>query len=329
MISMDVTPGWPTWSAFGKRERIMRERSRFRCHSAMTLIELLVVIAIIAILIGLLVPAVQKIREAASRTQCANNEKQLILAVHSFADSNNGRLPPSNFYQIVNQQTGKAAEGSGFYAMLPFYEQGNVFNQYTQNIAQPGYLGTQFTPLAIHVCPSDPTAFSGVGSVAPNYATGNYALNLALFGGGGTFNVKGAYPPYKIGTIPDGTSNTIGMVEASGCFPGYPAFDPVSGTSESYMTWDWPAYPNTFGPYWPNPDQLPGQANYKGLFALPQIGVNPMQADPNLSQCYHQVMNVALMDGSVRTVSTALSQQTWTSALNPADGQVLGNDWQQ
>ena len=58
---------------------------------------------------------------------------------------------------------------------------------------------------------------------------------------------------------------------------------------------------------------------------MPQIGVSPMLADPNLSQCYHAVMNVALMDGSVRKISAALSQQTWTNALNPSDGQVLGD----
>jgi prepilin-type N-terminal cleavage/methylation domain-containing protein len=294
---------------------------------AFTLIELLVVIAIIAILIGLLLPAVQRIRESANRIQCANNEKQLILAIHLYADSNDGRLPPANFYQVVNPMTGNAAEGSAFYAMLPFYEQATVFRAFTQDIPNPGYLSTESTPLAIHVCPSDPTTHGGIGSAAPNYATGNYALNLALLGANGTFNIKGAYSPYLIGGIPNGTSNTIGIVEASGCFPGYPAVDPQTGTLESYMTWMWPAYPNSFGPYWPNPDELPGQVNYSGLFPLPQIAINPIQANPNLSQCYHAAMNVALMDGSVRNISPALSQQTWTTALNPAVPAALGADW--
>jgi prepilin-type N-terminal cleavage/methylation domain-containing protein len=294
---------------------------------AFTLIELLVVIAIIAVLIGLLLPAVQVVREAANLAHCANNEKQLMLAVHAYADSHKGRLPPANFYRVVNPQTGKAAEGSAFYAMLPYYEQGNVFNACTQDIPRPGYLTAQVIPLAIHVCPTDPTTNGGIGSTPPNYATGNYALNLALFGANGTFNVKGAYPPYKIGNIPDGSSNTIGIVEASGCFPGFPDVNPQTGTLESYMTWHWPAYPNQFGPYWPNPDELPGQVNYSGLFALPQINVSPTSADPNLSQSYHAVMNVALMDGSVRSISAALSQRTWTNALNPTDGQTLGPDW--
>jgi hypothetical protein len=270
---------------------------------------------------------VQKVREAASIIQCVNNEKQLMLAIHAYADANNTRLPPVNFCQVVNATTGNAAQGSAFYALLPYYDQGNLFSAFTQDIPKAGYLGAQFTPLAIHVCHSDPTTSNGIGTVAPNYATGNYALNLALFGAGGTFNIQGAAPPYLIGNIPDGASNTIGIMEASGCFPGFPAIDPQTGTSESYMTWHWPAYPNSFGPYWPNPDELPGQPSYTGLFPLPQINVGVMQANPNLAQCYHVVMNVALMDGSVRNISATLSQQTWTNALNPADGQMLGGDW--
>jgi len=298
-------------------------------RAAFTLIELLVVIAIIAILIGLLLPAVQKVREAAARTQCANNEKQLILAIHNYTDINKGRLPPANFYLIVNPNTKNAAEGSAFFAVLTYCEQDNLFRAWTQDLPNAGYLGAQYVPInPLHVCPSDPTTLNGIATLDGKTATGNYALNLAVFGAGGTFNIKGRTSPYTITSIPDGSSNTIAMVEASGCFPGYPGVDPQSGTSENFMTWSYPAYPNTMGPYWPNPDELPGQASYTGLFPLPQLGTTPMQADPNLSQSYHSAnMNVALMDGSVRSITTGVSQQSWTNALNPVDGQPLGPDW--
>src|SRR5208283_4440651 len=154
----------------------MKPTFNFQRKRAFTLVELLVVIAIIAVLIGLLLPAIQKVREAASVIQCANNEKQLILAIHAYADANSV-LPPANFYQIVNQTTGNAAQGSVFYALLPYYDQGNLFNEYTQDIAKPGYLGAEFSPLSVHWCRSDPTVIKGIGTVAPNYATGNYALN--------------------------------------------------------------------------------------------------------------------------------------------------------
>ena len=119
--------------------------------------------------------------------------------------------------------------GQRLLRLLPYYEQGNLFNQYTQDIPNPGYLTAEWVPLTIHVCPSDPTTNNGIGSVAPNYATGNYALNLALWGANGTLTSRRLPLLTRSATIPDGSSNTIGIVEASGCFPGYPAVDPQTG----------------------------------------------------------------------------------------------------
>ena len=292
-----------------------------------TLIEVLVVISIIGVLMALLLPAVQAARESARLAQCANNMKQLMLSAHNFAASYDSKLPPANFYQIVNPQTGNAAEGSAFYGLLPYYDEASVFTAYTQDRPDAGYLGSQFVAIApLHVCPSDTTNVNGIAIVGGRIATSNYAMNLEVVGAGGTFNVKGASSPFRIGGIPDGTSSTIGLFETSASFPGFATVNPQTGTTENLMAWAYPAYPNTFGPYWPNPDELRGQPNYIGGYPMPQIGVMPMQADPNLCQCYHRAMNIALVDGSVRKISPNVNQGIWSRAIDPADGGVQG-DW--
>jgi type II secretory pathway pseudopilin PulG len=299
-----------------------------------------VVIAIIAILIGLLVPAVQKVREAAARIQCQNNFKQIILAVHSYASTNRDRLPPVNFYQVVNQAKGTAAQGSAHYAILPYIEQGPLFNQYTQDIPKPGYLGALFVPVTLFSCPSDPTQNGGLavgGSQDGKWALSCYSYNLVLFGG--TYQavntvVGRSATSYKIGNIPDGSSNTLGLGEQTGGYPGSFSSNNQYNASETYNTWAWPATPlttgGTYGPYSPDPAYLPGGALYGANFPLPQCGVDPQLSDPAAFQSVHPgIINIALMDGSVRTVSSGISQRSWNAALLPADGGVFDSTWDQ
>ncbi len=313
-----------------------KRRRASTCHCGplgFTLIELLVVIAIIGLLVGLLLPAVQAAREAARRTTCVSNSKQLALAVQMFASANYGCLPPCNFYRVVNGQPLNAAQGSAFYAMLPFYEEEALFSSYTQNRPDAGYLGAQLVPLPVQTCPSDPTQIGGLATMDGKTATGNYTINTVLFGANGTWGLQGQSSPYKFGKIPDGTSKTICLTECGGCFPAYPSVDPQSGTLENWMSWPYPCYTNTLGCYWPNPDELPGQPNFipysaTSGYPLPQIGTTPLSANPNLCQSYHPgAMNIAMMDGSVRQINDDISQSNWNFALDPADSQLFDASW--
>jgi prepilin-type N-terminal cleavage/methylation domain-containing protein/prepilin-type processing-associated H-X9-DG protein len=327
-----------------------------RRRSAFTLVELLVVIAIIAILVGLLLPAVQRVREAANRTQCVNNHKQILLAVHNYADTH-GRLLPPNYYKVLDAAVDPpiVAEGSEHYAILPFLEGQNLQNTCNnpaipavpQNFVPPGvamgngpgFLAAQYGALKVVVCPSDPTCLQGIaggGALAGQIATNNVSYNLVLFGAGNVFDAlhKGKSSPYKISNIPDGASNTIATVEQSGYYPGQNGgIDPQSNTVEYYTSWPYPAYPNTFGPHYPNPDEMPGQPNFVPYssttgYRMPQIGVTPLAADPNTCQRYHPgAMNVGMADGSVRQVGPSVSQLAWNYLIDPADGQALDNSW--
>src|SRR5260370_19613008 len=129
----------------------------FSRRSGFTLIELLVVIAIIAILIALLVPAVQKVREAASRLQCKNNLKQIGLALHNYHGTNKS-LPPGFRSKAASVDGDSLGPGWGWGAyLLPYLEQENVFRQidFTKDIAAPANAQARLTSLAVFLCPSD------------------------------------------------------------------------------------------------------------------------------------------------------------------------------
>jgi prepilin-type N-terminal cleavage/methylation domain-containing protein len=286
-----------------------------------TLIELLVVIAIIAILIGLLLPAVQKVREAAARAQCENNLKQLGIATHDCNDTF-GRLPPTmnwfgNFQWASTQNMGY---GPTHYHLLPFLEQQQLYNVGLSNYYSTGGVtyyeyfpwgnnqggpSIQAMPLKVFACPSDPT-----------YTTSNWGGYTTYVANFEVFNWGGARIP---ATFSDGTSNTIIFAERlSQC--------------QGYNTWWW---------YYGFDQNTPMFGYYAGrdTTVAPATPSNnpapPWRQAANASQCTYDRpasahtgnMQVGMGDGSVRGVSQAVSATTFWAATTPQGGEVLGSDW--
>ncbi|MBY0398176.1 MAG: DUF1559 domain-containing protein [Thermoleophilia bacterium] len=324
-----------------------------RTRRGFTLIELMVVIAIIAVLIGLLLPAVQSAREAARRIRCTNNLKQIGLALHNYHDVNNV-LPMQGTFRVGSTFTGYSAQAR----ILPYVEQGNLYNAVNFDVgfaAQPEICRMR---VAVYRCPSDPIDRTRPDAGVDFYPT-NYGVSIGTWvaydqetgqGGDGAFGVN---QRYDFAAMADGLSQTLGVAEAKSFAPalldgGRPSapftpapstpaevvayggtFDPdychtqwVSGrTLQSALTTTFP--PNTaitfvdggrsFDVNWTNARFGPG---------TPRMGYRVVTA-----RSYHPGgVNALMLDGSVRFVKGTIAQATWRALGTRAGGEVVSGD---
>jgi prepilin-type N-terminal cleavage/methylation domain-containing protein len=314
--------------------------------SAFTLIELLVVIAIIAILIGLLLPAVQKVREAAARTSCSNNLHQLGIATALFADAQ--KTVPPLAGPSGNSTTAASNTTAGtifqpynytmFIFLLPYIEQNAVYSIATNALAATqsssptanNYANVNTYTIKTYLCPSDISSPGGQfqGAAAYNTCTvSNYAGNDLVFGG----PLQGTTYPLKKrsleNTSVNGLSNTVFFAEVYGTCG-------VTGSTPGGSLW---AVADTG--YQPGFNLGSGKSG--GLVSgsspfVSQQSVPLPQAKPvwNTACVYTNVqgihtggIEVAMGDGSARFVSQFVSQSSWYAAVDALDGGIVQDDF--
>ena len=294
-------------------------------RSAFTLMELLVVIAILVVLIGLLLPAIQKVREAAARISSMNNLKQMGLATQNFADAHGGRLP--SLSGGANEVGSNGTGASLCIAVMPYLDQGAYYNAY---LASGLTFGSSNFTVKTFLSPADPTVHGG------SPGSTSYAANAQVF----------APDPRLPQTFSDGASNTIAFAEhyANNC--GNASFywslevelplyngnmlhratfadgGPVVWNTTTYDSW------NTLQDVYPagggNPPTTVGSVPGLTFQVAPRVA----DCDPRVAQTPHwSGMLAALGDGSVRTLSPGMAPTTYWAAVTPAGGEVLGNDW--
>ena len=289
-----------------------------------TLVELLVVIAIIGILIALLLPAVQAVRDSARRMQCANNSKQIVLAIHNLHDAKNV-LPPlcarSAPSRLTVEGPYKGPYGrTVFHWILPYIEQQAVYDQLDPDLT---YAGIQYyRVIDAYLCPDDISTRNGKSQTpyggANNWGAGNYATNYFAFGNPREGHTEGAN---RLGAdFPDGVSNTVFLAEIYGTcgWTNNIAFMYGGLWADSNSIWRSVFCTNTSNKH-------PNQAGYPACLRFQTAPDWRTECDPSRAQSPHSTgMNTGFGDGSVHFIQPAIDEQIWALLCDPQDGEA---DW--
>lgn len=328
-------------------------------RSGFTLVELLVVIAIIGVLISLLLPAVQMAREAARRTQCANNLRQASLAMHNF-EGTNRHFPAS--WSLTQPTASGAIDGWSAQArILPYLEQANLASvinyELSYNLADNVMVGGKVQKLSgfrvpTYICPNEQRDEPRLSGTTPVHYPINYAVNLGVWYVYDPATRKpghGAFTPvtgFSSGSFSDGMSNTLMFAEVKAFTPYFrnvglpgdvtaPAPSEICALGGDFKTdtghteWvDGRAHQIGFTSlFTPNTKVLcqRGGATYDVDWTNIQEGISPTVKTfaAITSRSYHPTgVNVALMDGSVRFVPNHIDIVVWRAFSTRALGEI-------
>jgi prepilin-type N-terminal cleavage/methylation domain-containing protein/prepilin-type processing-associated H-X9-DG protein len=297
-----------------------------------SLVELLVVIAIIAVLIGLLLPAVQKVREAANRMQCTNNLKQIGVALHSFHDTR-GKFPPGQAQGPLPEAgvPGPARHGWGPY-ILPFIEQQQLQDRYRWDLDSPDPLNQPVvaTPLKVFQCPSVPeqnrfmtfAALSWGGKGACGDYAPTFSVDPVLAQRGWAdraANYEGVLPPNRmtrLGDLTDGTANTILVTEDAGRPRQWRAGRP--GPDQTILGGPWTGF---------NTGVILQGSSSDGQTQPGLCAINCTN-NREVYSFHPDGANAVLADGSVRFLKASVSIRTLAALITRAGGEVVSaGDW--